>query len=199
MKRNIQTTNMVFTSRKRHTYTAETAYLRGGNNILSSRHLRNLLILFLMTIGASGAWGQSLPSVTTSSNTYLYQFNLGKDKATGGKSTFYMMPSSSKVSIKENPGDNEVWYVLETDDIPSGTFTRDHIAHYCYIVNAVSGEYLYYTGTNSNTIETNVVEMKSIDAEGAEADRFKFIIKRSGNSSFYNIWFFTSTLRPFFM
>jgi len=33
--------------------------LRGGNSILSSRHLRSLLLLFLMmTVGVMGVWGQ---------------------------------------------------------------------------------------------------------------------------------------------
>ena len=139
----------------------------------------------------SGAKAVQLPSVTTSSNTYLYQINLAKNSSkTNYLSTYFMTPSSPKVSIKDNPGNSELWYVIETDDTPTGTFTRDHIAHYCYIVNSLSGEYLYYTGTNSNSIEANVVEMKDIDAEGVDADRFKFIIKKSGNSSTNNYWMF---------
>jgi len=59
MKRNIQMRNMVFTERKQHSRDAGTADLRGGNSILSSRHLRSLLLLFLMmTVGVMGVWGQ---------------------------------------------------------------------------------------------------------------------------------------------
>ena len=58
MKRNIQMRNMVFTERKQHTNASETADLRGGNGILSSRHLRSLLLLLMMTVGAMGTWEQ---------------------------------------------------------------------------------------------------------------------------------------------
>ena len=60
MKQNIQMRNLGFTERKQHICEVETAYLRGGNSILSSRRLRSLLLLILtMTLGATGAWGQT--------------------------------------------------------------------------------------------------------------------------------------------
>ena len=127
----------------------------------------------------------ALPDTTTVNGTHFYKINLAKN-TTGYQSVYFMTPSSPKVSIKDNPGNNEFWYILETNDTPTGTFERDHIAHYCYIVNAVSGQYLYYTGANSNSIVTDAVEMKDINAAGLENDRFKFIIKKSGNSSTYN-------------
>ena len=120
----------------------------------------------------------ALPDTTTVNGTHLYKINLAENTS-GYLSGYFITPSSPKVSIDDNPGANELWYIIETDDTPTGTFTRPHINHYCYIVNAVSGQYLYYTGTNSNNIETNVVEMKDINATGLENDRFKFIIKKS--------------------
>lgn len=131
----------------------------------------------------------ALPDTTTINGTHLYKINLAKSSSPY-LSNYFITPSSPKVSIKDNPGADELWYILETDDTPTGTFTRPHIEHYCYIVNAVSGQYLYYTGTNSNSIETNVVEMKDINASGVENDRFKFIIKQSGNGSTTNYWMF---------
>ena len=59
LEQDIQMRNMGFTERKQHTNASETAYLRGGNGILSSRHLRSLILLLLtMTLGATEAWGQ---------------------------------------------------------------------------------------------------------------------------------------------
>ena len=131
----------------------------------------------------------ALPDTTTVNGTHLYKINLAKNaSASQYQSVYFITPSSPNVSIKDNPGTDELWYILETDDTPTGTFdsNRPHIEHYCYIVNAVSGQYLYYTGTNSNTVQTNVVEMKDINGNSVENDRFKFIIKKSGNGSTTN-------------
>ena len=152
------------------------------------RFLRCAALMFLMMAIPTVMIG-ALPAITTASGTHLYKINLAENTS-GYLSGYFITPSSPKVSIDDNPGANELWYIIETDDTPTGTFTRPHINHYCYIVNAVSGQYLYYTGTNSNSIETNVVEMKYINDEGVENDRFKFIIKQSGNSSTENYWMF---------
>lgn len=53
------TRNMALKPCKQHTNAAEAAYLRGGNNMLSYGYLRSpLLLLLMMTGGASGAWAQ---------------------------------------------------------------------------------------------------------------------------------------------
>ena len=62
MKRNIQMTDMAFTTHKHHTYASQTPsqapYLRGVNSILSCRYLRSLILLAAMMVGgATGAWG----------------------------------------------------------------------------------------------------------------------------------------------
>ena len=156
------------------------------NNLYRFLHCAVMLaVMMTIPIVMSGA----SPETTTVNGTHLYKINLAKNASVSQYlSAYFITPSSPKVSIKDNPGADELWYILETDDTPTGTFdsNRPHIEHYCYIVIAVSGQYLYYTGTNSNSIETNVVEMKNINAEGVENDRFKFIIKKSGNGSTTN-------------
>ena len=159
--------------------------------ILHPRFLLRCAVMLAVMMTIPTVMSGALPDTTTVNGTHLYKINLAKNaSASQYLSVYFITPSSPKVSIKDNPGADELWYILETDDAPTGTFERDHIEHYCYIVNAVSGQYLYYTGTNSNSIETDVVEMKDIDANGVENDRFKFIIKQSGNSSTVNYWMF---------
>ena len=146
-------------------------------------------VMFAVMITIPTVMNGALPDTTTVHGTHLYKIILAKNNSPY-LSEYFITPSSPIVSIKKNPGANELWYIIETDDTPTGTCTREHIDHYCYIVNAVSGQYLYYTGTDSNNIETNVVEMKDINAVGLENDRFKFLIKQSGNGSAINYWMF---------
>lgn len=125
-----------------------------------------------------------MPTLSTESNKTYYRINVAKDASGSSyQSTYNISPTSSKVSVKNASTDEEKWYFLDAYDHLPSIIPNSHMERYCYIVNAKSGGYLYYTGTTTMATQSDVIEMKAKDAAGTEADRFKFGIVKSPNTT----------------
>lgn len=158
----------------------ENGYKKQGRGVLGLV----LLAVFAAMMLPTGLHAQSLPTISTENSRSFYFINVGKnDAANSYQSSFNVSPTSPKVSVKNSSSDEEVWYFVDAMVPLPQTIDSLHLDHYCYIVNAKSGEYLYYTGTNSASSQSNVFVMKDRNEAGAEADRFRFGIVKSRNSN----------------
>lgn len=153
----------------------------------SCRLLRVALLAGMVFSSGCTAWGQNLPTLSTESTRKYYRINVAKnDAGTSYRSTYNVSPTSPYVSVKSAETDEETWYFVDAFDPVPLTITASHLTNYCYIVNAKTGEYLYYTGNNATGSKSNIIVMKARDAADGEADRYKFCIMKSGNTSVQN-------------
>ena len=134
-----------------------------------------LSLLLMLCLGVSEAWGaDTLPFTTsTASNKYYYKINIVVNSpSTNYVLGYYITPSSPYVSTSNVSSDDLIWYMMDAND--DDTWGNKSF----YFINAVSKEYLYYNGNS-----TNSVEMRSITDPNAIADRFKFKVRRTQNTS----------------
>ena len=139
-------------------------------------------LLVLLTLSVE-LFAQTLPTLSTESSRTYYHINVAKNDAGSSYQSSYNISPTATVSVKNSTTDEEIWYFIDTwDNVPSN-ITNTHLSDYCYIVNAKSGEYLYYTGTTSIGNQSNIIEMKARDASDAVEDRFKFGVVQSPNTT----------------
>ena len=144
-----------------------------------------LVVLFTVMIPI-GMRAQNLPTISTESSRPFYRINVAKSDG-NHQSNFNVSPTSPKVSAKSASTNEEIWYFVDAFAALPVTIRNLNMGCYCYIVNAKSGEYLYYIGgPTSGSSNSKYFVMKDKDEAGAEADRFKFGIVKSGNTSFTN-------------
>lgn len=161
--------------------------LLNNGNKKQGRGLFGLFLVVLFTVMIPiGARAQNLPTISTESSRPFYRINVTKSDG-NHQSNFNVSPTSPKVSAKSASTNEEIWYFVDAITSLPTTISNPHIDDYCYIVNAQSGEYLYYIGEPiSGNNDSKYFVMKDRDEAGAEADRFKFGIVKSGNTSFDN-------------
>ena len=80
-------------------------------------------------------------------------------------SSFYLSKSEDWATVSRTGSNEDVWYFMD-----AGTDATYSNCHYCYIVNASTGKYLYYTGGTSNDVA------KVMDYNSAENDKYCFLI-----------------------
>ena len=148
--------------------------------------LKTMLLLLMLTLGATTAWGQTGPvEITTDENgngtideseKILYMIQ------TNGFQSFYMAPKtiSGTLRIMTNNilGDYMLWYFLDAGTV-SGT-------QYYYIVSYTENKYICHGGgTDNNTRTVSLVEK---DASNEERCKFYLVLDESnGTTGFYNI------------
>ena len=97
--------------------------------------------------------------------------------------SYIVTPTSSSTFVTTATGtsvtDDGKWYFLQADK-------NDWLTYY-YIVNAVSGEYLYlkYTGILNTNSADNVVFTQRFD--GTDAERYQFVLAPSATGGYYII------------
>ena len=76
-------------------------------------------------------------------------------------------------------GNIDNWYFKEAG-------SDDWLSYY-YIVNAISGEYLYYQGATSTETQTLAFVTKPLGADGTAANNYKFVIAKTTTANTYYI------------
>lgn len=76
-------------------------------------------------------------------------------------------------------GNIDNWYFKEAG-------SDDWLSYY-YIINAVSGEYLYYQGATSTETQTLAFVTKPFGADGTTANNYKFVITKTTTANTYYI------------
>jgi len=108
------------------------------------------------------------PPFTLSTNESKTYYRIRNKKNTA----FYISTdqSTSKVIYSNAESNDMAWYFKEA--------SSDGLMKYYYIINpAAVDKYMYYNGTATNgSDQSNAVSIKAIDEEGAETDRFLFVI-----------------------
>ena len=101
----------------------------------------------------------------------------------GESKTYYRIRNkkNNKFYISTNQGTNKVTYSNSESNDMAWYFkeaSSDAFMKYYYIINPAAGDkYMYYDGTATNgNDQSNAVSIKSLDEEGAVADRFLFVI-----------------------
>lgn len=79
------------------------------------------------------------------------------------------------VSNVSDPNNSMLWYFDEA--------THDDWVTYYYIVNAATGEYLYFNGNNTKTDNNNAIIAKG--ELGADEDSYKFTIAKTKDGKYY--------------
>lgn len=146
-------------------------------NVQTYRHLRSLLLLLMMTVGATGAWGQ-----TDYSGTYFIANDNGYS-STNAASNFYLVPATNANYATDQPhltttksGQvlNCCWQIVKNGD-------------YYRIIHVADGKYLTanpaFSGTSGNDVgrlRVHLEEMATPD------DNTLFEIKTNSNGG-YNI------------
>lgn len=115
-------------------------------NVQTYRHLRSLLLLLMMTVGATGAWGQ-----TDYSGTYFIANGNGYS-STNAANNFYLVPATNANYATDQPhltttksGQvlNCCWQIVKNGD-------------YYRIIHVADGKYLTanpeYSGTSGNNV-----------------------------------------------
>ena len=79
------------------------------------------------------------------------------------------------VSNVSDPNNSMLWYFDEA--------THDDWVTYYYIVNAATGEYLYFNGNNTKTDNNNAIIAKG--ELGSDEDRYQFTIAKTKDGKYY--------------
>ena len=145
-------------------------------NVQTYRHLRSLLLLLMMTVGAHGAWGQPV-EITTDTNGngtiedsekkfYLIQTNAFP--------SFYIAPQANdNITTNNILGEYMLWYFLD-----AGT---DGGTQYYYIVNNSTGKYICNTSDR-------LIKIVSLSDDNKEKCKFQLVVNNNnGTTDFYNI------------
>lgn len=113
--------------------------------------------------------------------TWTHQFTLSTIETktfyrikNANNQTYYMSYNTStpsKVTTTTQVTNDEVWYVEEAA-------TEGWLTYY-YLVNAVTGKYMYYTGAISTSSQTSSVNIQ--DKSAGDEDRYLFVIVRAAN------------------
>lgn len=146
-------------------------------NVQTYRHLRSLLLLLMMTVGATGAWGQ-----TDYSGTYFIANGNGYS-STNAANNFYLVPATNANYATDQPhltttksGQvlNCCWQIVKNGD-------------YYRIIHVADGKYLTanpaYSGTSGNNVGRLRVHLETMTTPD---DNTLFEIK-ANNSGGYNI------------
>ena len=145
----------------------------------SSRFLRAMLLLLMMTLGVGDVWGQV--EITTDANNngvidndekklYLIQTNAFQ--------SFYIAPQGTKITTNNILGDYMLWYFLDAGNV-SGV-------QYYYIVNNSTGEYVYNSNGNDRLIDL-IGSTDFASLTDANKEKCKFKIVADGTTGIYNI------------
>lgn len=131
---------------------------------------RLLLLLLLMTAGASTTWGQITPTTDLSNPVYYLLQSFGN-------TSFYMRPDGTgKVNTSNILTDDMKWYFLESDE--SG---------YYYICDK-DGNYLYFSKPYGSTNSRTWLELKN-SLDNDDKALYKFSITKNNTKGWdaYNI------------
>ena len=149
-----------------------------------SSALRTVLLLLMMTLGATTAWGQDPVEITTDANGngtiedsekkfYLIQTN--------GFQSFYMAPQDNNTITTNNIlGEYMLWYFLDAE-VVGGT-------QYYYIVNNSTGKYICHGGGTANTDASRGVTLVEKTSDNEERCKFYIELNETNNTpGWYNI------------
>ena len=137
----------------------------------ASLAVRLLLLLLMVTAGATTTWGQITPTTDTSNPVY-YLFQ------SFGNTSFYMRPNNNNtnaaVSTSNILTDDMKWYFLDSGD------------GYYYICDK-DGNYLYFSKPSGSTSNRTYMVLKSLDNNDTE--HYKFSIAKNNTKGWdaYNI------------
>ena len=79
--------------------------------------------------------------------------------------SFYLANSGEWATVSNTDSEENIWYFLD-----AGTDATYSNCHYYFIVNAVTNQYLYYTGGTGNDVS------KVLDYNSEEGDNYRFLI-----------------------
>ena len=137
-----------------------------------------LLLLTLIAVGTTEAWGQVTPTTDTNGNgtiednekhLYLIQTNQFQ--------SFYISLNGDNLNTVNLPHANMLWYFIEAEN--------DNGTQYYYIVNNSTGKYI----CNSDyTSEGRTIELATFDAGSTDKFKFKLVENNpAGATGYYNI------------
>ena len=131
--------------------------------------LRTMLMLLMMTVGASTTWGQITPTTDLSYPVYYLLQSFGN-------TSFYMRPNGTAVNTSNILTDDMKWYFLESDE--SG---------YYYICDK-DGNYLYFKNPYGSTSSRTWLELKN-SLDNDDKAHYKFSIAKNNTKEWdaYNI------------
>lgn len=108
--------------------------------------------------------------LSTEGNTHYFKIRNVKDNS------YYISTSSSNVTISNVESRKGVWYFKQAPSDPSTPMLS-----YYYIVNAQTGNYMYYSGTETNgNDQSSVVKIQEKGSENE--DRYQFVVVQAGQS-----------------
>ena len=103
-------------------------------------------------------WPQPF-TISTNAEKHYYKFQNVTN------TSFYLSNSEEWATVSSTGNNEDVWYFLD-----AGTDATYSNCHYYYIVNALTGKYLYYTGGTGNDVA------KVMDYTSSENDKYCFLI-----------------------
>ena len=103
-------------------------------------------------------WPQPF-TISTIADKHYYKFQNVTN------TSFYLSNSEEWATVSSTGSHENIWYLLD-----AGTDATYSSCHYYYIVNAPTGNYLYYTGGTGDDVA------KTIDYNSTEADKYRFLI-----------------------
>ena len=114
-----------------------------------------------------------------------YKYYKIKKEATSTVSTHYLLPRTETVSYaiasvasNVSGSENSISWYFDKDDASS-----DKWVSYYYVVNAATGEYLYFNGDKTKASNENAFEVKEELVE-SEKDRYLFAFTKSTTANF---------------
>ena len=146
-------------------------------NVQTYRHLRSLLLLLMMTVGATGAWGQ-----TDYSGTYFIANGNGYS-STNAANNFYLVPATNANYATDQPH----LTTTKSGQVLNCCWRIEKSGDYYRIIHVADGKYLTanpaYSGTSGNNVGRLRVHLETM---ATPDDNTLFEIK-ANNSGGYNI------------
>ena len=105
---------------------------------------------------------QQTAPMTVSSETATYMYTIGNVGQTG----YITLPTSTKVTLASDAGDDQTWYFLEAQ-------SDDWVTYY-YIVHANTGKYLYFDGTTTSQKDEESLILKEKSSDNEDQYQFAF-------------------------
>lgn len=106
---------------------------------------------------------------TVSSNTEAVYYKIGNASVT----TSFIVPSANYVTTSETESSDMAWFFLEAE-------SDDWLTYY-YIVNAVTGKYMYFNGDQTKTGNSNAFDTLSLSTDNK--DRYQFVVAKTQTSA----------------
>ena len=150
-------------------------------NVQTYRHLRSLLLLLMMTVGATGAWGQ-----TNYSGTYFIANGNGYS-STNAANNFYLVPATNANYATDQPH----LTTSKTGQVLNCCWRIEKSGDYYRIIHVADGKYLTanpaMNGTSGNDVGRLRVHLQEFADIAADTDGntlFNIVLNSKGG---YNI------------